>query len=633
MDKKTHTYKFKAEVKQLLDILAHSLYTNREIFLRELISNASDALEKLRFESLKGTKVADDKLPLEISIDFEKEKNILTLTDSGIGMTDDELVKNIGTIAKSGTADFVKKMSEGKDDQTNIIGKFGVGFYSVFMVADEVVITTKSFQKDAEAVQWRSDGTGTFKIEPAKEKMTRGTKIEIMLKEDAKEFTEKWKIEDIIKRHSNFIPFPINVEKEQVNNVRAIWREPKFQLKEEEYNEFYKFLTYDSEDALETIHIAIDAPVQYNSLVFIPQKNYEMADFGKNDHGLDLYVNRVLIQHENKDILPEYLRFIRGVVDSEDVPLNISRETLQENLVITKIKANLLTQILNHLGKLAKDNSEKYGKFWKEFGRQFKLGYTDYANAEKFAELLRFNSSKNENVDELCSLEQYAERVKPDQKEIYYLFSTSRDAVASNPHIEIFKKKDLEVLYLYDPIDEFVMEGLRKYKDFDLKSVEQADLSTIEKFADQEDKKEIDELDKEDKKSFDKLLRRMKDILGEKVNDVIESKRLTDSPSCLVSPDGTMTSSMQKIMQIMNKDASVPKKVMEINRDHPLVRNMLKIYKSNVNDEHLMQVTQQLYESALLLEGYLDDAHQMVNRIEDLLEKSTEWYLEKENKS
>jgi len=633
MDKKTHTYKFKAEVKQLLDILAHSLYTNREIFLRELISNASDALEKLRFESLKGTKVADDKLPLEISIDFEKEKNILTLTDSGIGMTDDELVKNIGTIAKSGTADFVKKMSEGKDDQTNIIGKFGVGFYSVFMVADEVVITTKSFQKDAEAVQWRSDGTGTFKIEPAKEKMTRGTKIEIMLKEDAKEFTEKWKIEDIIKRHSNFIPFPINVEKEQVNNVRAIWREPKFQLKEEEYNEFYKFLTYDSEDALETIHIAIDAPVQYNSLVFIPQKNYEMADFGKNDHGLDLYVNRVLIQHENKDILPEYLRFIRGVVDSEDVPLNISRETLQENLVITKIKANLLTQILNHLGKLAKDNSEKYGKFWKEFGRQFKLGYTDYANAEKFAELLRFNSSKNENVDELCSLEQYAERIKPDQKEIYYLFSTSRNAVASNPHIEIFKKKDLEVLYLYDPIDEFVMEGLRKYKDFDLKSVEQADLSTIEKFADQEDKKEIDELDKEDKKSFDKLLRRMKDILGEKVNDVIESKRLTDSPSCLVSPDGTMTSSMQKIMQIMNKDASVPKKVMEINRDHPLVRNMLKIYKSNVNDEHLMQVTQQLYESALLLEGYLDDAHQMVNRIEDLLEKSTEWYLEKENKS
>lgn len=467
MDKKMHTYKFKAEVKQLLDILAHSLYTNREIFLRELISNASDALEKLRFETMKGTKVADDKLPLEIRIDFDKDKKILTIADTGIGMTEDELVKNIGTIAKSGTADFIKKMADNKGEQTNIIGKFGVGFYSVFMVAEQVVIHTRSAQKDASAIKWVSEGTGTFKIEILDEKISRGTNIEIHLKEDAIEFAEKWKLEDIIKRHSNFIPFPIFVEKDQANNVRALWREPKFRLKDEDYSEFYKFLTYDSEDPLDKIHISIDAPVQYHSLIFIPKKNYEMADFGKNDHGLDLYVNRVLIQHENKDLLPEYLQFLRGVVDSEDVPLNISRETLQENLVINKIKNNLLTQILAHFAKMAKDSSENYQIFWQQFGRQFKLGYTDYANAEKFANLLRFNSSQNEKADDLCSFEEYATRMKPEQKEIYYLFSTNRDAILSNPHLEIFKKKGLEVLYLYDPIDEFVMEGLRKYKDFE----------------------------------------------------------------------------------------------------------------------------------------------------------------------
>ena len=536
MDKKPHTYKFKAEVRQLLDILTHSLYTNREIFLRELISNASDALEKVRFEKLKDIKVVDDNLALTIKIDFDKDKNTLTLTDTGIGMTEQELIKNIGTIAKSGTAEFLKKMGSGKDDNANIIGKFGVGFYSVFMVADEVVITTRSSQKDAQAVQWRSDGSGTFEIIPVSGKTQRGTKIEIILKEDAKEFAEKWKLEDIIKRHSNFIPFPISVEKDQVNNIRAIWREPKFQLKDEDYNEFYKFLTYDSENPLDIIHVAIDAPVQYNSLVFIPAKNFEFADFGKNDHGLDLYVNRVLIQHENKDLLPEYLRFMRGVVDSEDVPLNISRETLQENLVISKIKSNLLTQILNHLTKIAKDETEKYNKFWNEFGRQFKLGYTDYANVEKFAGLLRFNSSVNEKAEELSSLDEYISRLKPDQKEIYYLFAPKREAVVSNPHLEIFKTKGLEVFYLYDPIDEFVMEGVRKFKDYQLVSVEQADLKNIEKFADQQDKKKVEELTQDDSKSFDKLLRRMKDILGDRVESVVESKRLTDSPSLSGQP-------------------------------------------------------------------------------------------------
>ncbi len=610
-----------------MDILTHSLYTNKEIFLRELISNASDALEKVHLETLSGEKVYDDKLPLEIVISMDEKKNILTLTDTGIGMTDKELIKNIGTIAKSGTAEFLKKVSGEKEESTSIIGKFGVGFYSVFMVADHVVITSRSFQEDAKPVRWYSEGVGTFELEIIDEKIPRGTTIEIHLKEDDKQYTAKWQLEQTIKKHSNFIPFPIIIEKEQVNKVRAIWREPKFQIKKEEYEEFYKFLTYDSQPPLDTLHVSIDAPVQYNSLMFIPSNNQDFMMSGETERGLDLYVKRVLIQHEYKEVLPEYLRFIRGVVDSEDIPLNISRETLQENLVVTKIKSNLVTQVLSHLKKMAKDDSDKYAKFWKEFSRQFKLGYSDFQNKDKYAELLRFNSSSVTNEDDLVSLADYSGRLKADQKEIYYLFATNREAVLSNPHLEIFKKKEIEVLYMYDPIDEFVMEALAKYQDYELVSVEKADLGKVEKFADQKEEKQKKSLSKDDEKSFDKLLRRIKDILGEKVTEVKESKRLTDSPACLVSPDGTMTSGMQRIMQLMNKDDSIPQKVMEINKDHPLVRNLLMIYKNDVNDPHLIRVSEQLFESSLLLEGYLKDAHTMVNRIEKLLETSTEWYV------
>lgn len=627
------TYRFKAEVKQLLDILTHSLYTNREIFLRELISNASDALEKLHFETLRGTEIVNKQLPLEISITMDKDKNILTITDTGIGMTDKELIKNIGTIAKSGTAEYLKKVAGSGEDSTSIIGKFGVGFYSVFMVANEVVITTRSYEKESEAVQWKSDGVGSFEINTVKGKVSRGTRIEIFLKEDAKEFSEKWGVESVIKKHSNFIPFPIKLDKEQINKVRAIWREPKFQIKQEEYDEFYKFLTYDSEVPFDTLHIAIDAPVQYNSLLFIPTHAPEWMGNEQLERGLDLYVKRVLIQHEYKDVLPEYLRFIRGVVDSEDIPLNISRETLQGNLVVSKIKNNLVTQILSHLSKMSKEDEKKYFEFWKKFSRQFKLGYADFQNKEKFSDLLRFNSSIKEKEDELISLDDYATRIKPDQKEIYYLFAQNRDAMLKNPHLEIFKKKELEVIYTYDPIDEFVMESLNKYKDYDLISVDKADLSKLEKFSDLEEKEKPAVLSDEDEKVFDKLIRRMKDVLGDKVTDVVESKRLTSSPSCLVSPDGTMTSGMQKIMQLVNKDMTIPKRIMEINRDHPLIRNLLKIYKMDVNDPHLARVTEQLYESSLLLDGYLTDTHTMVSRIEDLLETSTEWYLEKGSKS
>jgi molecular chaperone HtpG len=520
-------------------------------------------------------------------------------------------------------------MASEKDQQENIIGKFGVGFYSVFMVADEVVITSRSFQKSAKAVEWKSKGVTNFEIKEIGGKVNRGTKIEIHLKEDAKDFLEKYKLESAVTKHSNFVPFPIKIEKDQVNKVRALWREPKFQLKDKDYEEFYKFLTYDNEKQLDTLHISVDAPVQFNALMFIPTKSFDMFGMGKDEHGLDLYVKRVLIQHENKDLLPEYLRFIRGVIDSEDVPLNISRETLQENLVISKIKNNLVSQILSHLQKMAKENEKKYFEFWKEFSKYFKMGYNDYSNREKFAELLRFNSSNDENADGLTSLAQYADRLKENQKEIYYLTLPSRDAVDSNPYLEIFRKKGLEVFYLYEPVDEFVMDALGKYKDFDLKSVEHADLEKMNEMTDVEEAKKAKGLSKEDEKTFDQLLRRIKDILGDRVTDVVESKRLTDSPSCLVSPDGKMTSSMQKIMNLMNKDVTPPKKSMEINKDHELIRNLLKIYKNNTKDKYLEQIAEQLYESALLLEGYLTDPHKMVNRIQDILEKSTDWYLKK----
>jgi len=375
-------YEFKAEIKQLLDILVHSLYTSREIFLRELISNASDALDKLRFQSTRGAEIADSDLPLDITISFDEKNNTVTIKDSGIGMTADELIANIGTIAKSGSSEFLKQLSESKADANNIIGKFGVGFYSVFMVAKEVVIKTKSYQKDTPAVEWHSDGLGNYEISELSDEMKRGTIIEIHLKEDAKEFANKFRLESTIKKHSNFISFPIYLENEKINTITAIWREPKSNIKKEQYDEFYKYLSYDQDEPLETLHISIDAPIQFNSLLFIPKKNQDFFGYNRDNYGLDLYVRRVLINHKNKDLLPEYLGFIKGVVDSEDLPLNISRETLQENLVFNKISNHITGQVLSHLNKMAKDNADKYKEFWKEHNRVFKMGYSDFTNME-----------------------------------------------------------------------------------------------------------------------------------------------------------------------------------------------------------------------------------------------------------
>lgn len=626
----TDQFEFKTEIKQLLDIITHSLYTSREVFLRELVSNASDALDKLRFEQARSTDIKDPDLELSIAITADKDKKILTITDTGIGMTREELIRNIGTIAHSGSAEFIRQAMADKENSSNIIGRFGVGFYSVFMAADKVTIRTRSFRPDAKTVEWVSDGLGTYTIAELEDDAPRGTAITVQLKEDAAEFADKNQITSIIKKHSNFISFPILVQEEKVNTVPALWRENKFSITPEQYKEFYTFLTYDHEAPLDTLHMSVDAPVQFSALAFVPPHSADTFGFDRDNYGLDLYVRRVLIQTKNKDLIPEYLGFMRGVVDTEDLPLNISRETLQENLLIRKIASTLTKQILGHLKKLGQDK-DRYAAFWKEHSKRFKLGYMDFANQEAFGGLLRFNSSRHDGKDGLISLDEYIETAKDGQKDIYYISGPSREAIEQNPQLEIFRAKGLEVLYLYEPIDEFVMDSLRKFKDFEFRSTENADIESLEKFADAgENAPKSQKLSDEEAKDMDRFLKRVREILGDRITEARVSKRLSQSPSCLVSPDGA-TSQMHKIMQLVTKDTSIPKKVFEINQDHALIRNLLAVFGKDEKDPFVTSVIEQLYESALLMDGYLSDPHKMVARLNRLMEDSSLWYRERAN--
>ncbi|MDP3425999.1 MAG: molecular chaperone HtpG, partial [Humidesulfovibrio sp.] len=634
------TYEFKAEIKQLLDILVHSLYTEREIFLRELVSNASDALDKLRIvtatsEGDGAESAAQDETPLEIRIEADKDNKTLTISDNGIGMTEAELVENIGTIAHSGSASFLKalKDSGGPTGQSadGIIGRFGVGFYSVYMVAQSVKITTKSYRADAQPVEWISDGQGSYTIRELTgdeaAAAPRGTRIEISLKDEhAAEFTEPDDLRQVIRKHSNFIGFPILVGGERANTVPALWREPKFQITKEQYKEFYSFLTYDHDEPLDTLHLSVDAPVQFNALCFIPKKSKDFMGFDREDWGLDLYVRRVLIQRQNKDLIPQHLMFVRGVVDTEDLPLNISRETLQDNLLIRKINTTLAKQVLAHLAKMAEDK-DAYAEFWREHSRVFKAGYMDFANREAFAGLLRFNSSSCDAADELVSFDEYITRAKLDQKKIYFAFGPSREALKLNPHLEIFRKKGVEVLYLFEPIDEFVMDALHTYKDFALTPAELAKPEDLAALPDVETQAPEDAVAAPEKDALEALLVRFKAVLGEGVSDVRATSRLTGSPCCLVNPDGHTTSSMDKIMRSMNHDNSVPKKVMELNPNHALIRNLADLNQADGNDPFVEQAARQLFESALLLEGYLTDPHALVGRVQDLLSKASGWYV------
>jgi molecular chaperone HtpG len=627
----TITQEFKAEVKQLLDILAHSLYTNREVFVRELISNAADALYKARFESVRGKEILDPELPFEINIKLDKEKKLFTITDTGIGMTREELISNIGTIARSGTASFLQEINEAaQQEKPDLIGKFGVGFYSVFMAGDKVHIITRSAQKDAEAWRWESDGSGTYTLTP-ENSAPRGTQIEVHLREDALEFADKFRIENIIRKYSNFVPFPIKIDGEQFNKVSAIWREPKSALKPEQYVEFYKFHANTDEEPLSYLHFSSDAPIQMNVLVFLPKMNYEWTSHANREHAVSLFVRRVHIQTGTKELLPDYLRFLTGIVDTEDLPLNISRETLQENAVIFKIKSLLVKRVLAHLKEMAEKEKDKYLSFWNQFARIMKEGYIDFSNREQVAELLRFNSSTCASSEELISFDEYISRMKETQKSIYYLSASGYEAIKQNPLLEIYQQKGIEVLYLYDPIDEFVMTGLQTYKEKKIQSVDQVDLKELEEIKGEkaETETESTEAEKVELREMDKLCRRIKDILGDKVMDVRISQRLTESPVVLINPDGTMSGQMKKILHLVNQTAELPPQALEINGKHPLIQNLHKIYNQDPKDAYLSQVVEQLYFTALMQDGYMTEPFHMINGIRELLKESSQWYLDR----
>lgn len=635
---------FRAEVRKVLSILTNSLYTNREIFLRELISNASDALDKLRFRVNRGEKPRLEDMPLEIRITLDKDAKTITIADTGLGMTAEELSENLGTIAKSGSEQFLadlaaaatnnqeKQEDAAVADAANIIGRFGVGFYSVFMVAKKVEVTSRPAYANADvpAHVWTSDGLGTYTVDVSEgEKPERGTIIKAYLKDDCAEYAEQFRVENAIRKHSSFIPFPIYLDGELVNTQPALWREPKTAVSKEQYDNFYKSLTYDQKDPLDVIHISVDVPVQFTALLFIPDTSLDFLGPQREYWGLDLYARRVLIQHENKEILPEYLAFLKGVVDTEDLPLNISRETLQENVVLRKINQVITKQTLAHLEKMANEDVEKYNKFWRLHGNTLKLGCRDFANKDRIAALLRFNSSAMPDAEALTSLDEYIARAPEDQKILWYVSAPNREAARLNPHMEMFRKKGIEVLFLFESIDEFVIEDLRSYKEWTFKSVENASPEELNKLEDKEKSEEkATPLSEDDEKSFEKLLAKMKEILGGKVTDVKISHRLADSPAVLVSPDGGMTSSMEKLFRVMQKDDSLPVKILEVNRDSSLMRSLLSIYKANPDDHMLAEMTQTLFDSCLLMDGYLRDPQAFARRSNDLLADAARWYTE-----
>lgn len=610
---KGEVFEFQAETKKLLDIIINSIYTNKDIFLRELISNASDALDKVRFRLTQGEDVYQKDLPLEIKITLDEKENMLVVKDTGIGMTKDEIISNLGTIAKSGTEEFLKQASSEKNQIEDIIGKFGVGFYSVFMVAKEVEVKSRSFDPKAKPVIWKSDGMGGFEVEELNEDVSRGTEVKVLLKENCSYFTDKEKIKSIIKTHSNFINFPIYVDEEKVNTIPALWKEPKFKIKKEQYHEFYKFLTHDPEEPLEYFHISVDAPVQFSSILFIPKKSTMMFDTYAENYGLDLYVNRVLIQKKNKKLIPNYLGFLQGVVDSSDLPLNLSRETIQESRVIQKIKSTITKQVLKKLEEIAEKDKEKYNAFWREHGKIFKLGYTDYFNREQFAKLIRFNSSRAKDENEVISLDEYIENMKEGQDEIYYFSGSDRKSIENSPYLEPFKEAGIEVLYLYEPVDEFIFPALYDYKGKRFQAIEHADISKIRK-----DKKETSE---QDLTSIQDLINRIKDVLKDKVLDVRVTNRLIHTPACLVSPEGIVSSQMQKIVQILSQDTSIPKQILEINPENELIKNLSKMLKQQKNSL-IDDIIRHLYDIALLQNGYIPDVNELAKRSYKILENT-----------
>ena len=606
-------YSFKAETKQLLNILIHSLYKDREVFLRELLSNASDALNRMRFEQVTNQDVLDPQAELNIHITVDKDKRLLTIQDTGIGMTREEIIENLGTIAQSGARKFMEAAKEKNFNAAQVIGQFGVGFYAVFMVAESVRVTSRSFRKDAKSVSWFATGDDHFEVGAA-DMNVRGTRVEVHLKEDAAEFADESRIQNIIHKHSDYIGFPIYVgaAEKPANKQTSLWRTSKQEVTGEQYTDFYRQLTLDFEEPLLHIHMATDAPVQLYALLYVPGKAERGMFALRKEDGLKLYSRNILIDEYNKDLLPEYLRFVQGVVDSEDLPLNVSRETVQSSGLMPKLKKVLTGQVVKEFETLAKNDAEKYNTFWTEFGPYLKQGVaTAPFETENLYPLLRFKT--NLNPEPWSSLDDYVARMKPGQKAIYYIVGEDPKSVLRSPHLDAFQSQGLEVLLLTAPMDSFMLMGLHKYKDFELQNAASATLPEVPKPETAAEK--IPEAD------FSTLVERFKKILGERVTDVRASQRLSQSVARLVDPEGALNLELQRVYKYLGKEYEVPKKILELNPSHPILKNLLKL---DVNSELGNAVIEQIYDSALLVEGLHPDPSSLAPRIQQIMEAALE---------
>jgi len=603
-------FEFQAEIKQLLDIVIHSLYTEKEIFVRELVSNASDALEKLRHTQLTEKEIHDDKLGLEINLTTDDKAKTLTLQDYGIGMTRAELVENLGTIAHSGSKQFLKALGEGDKKNANLIGQFGVGFYSAFMVAKSVKVYSHSWKTGEAGHVWSSDGSGSYEIEEV-EGLSRGSKIVIELKDDCADYANEGRIKAILERYSAFVSFPINLNGQHINTVQALWLRSKSEIKEEEYNEFYKFQSHAYDEPSLRLHFSADAPLAINALLFVPQENTEKMGMSRLEPAVSLYCRKVLIDAAPKDLLPEWLRFLKGVVDSEDLPLNISRETMQDKALIEKLNKVITKRFLKFLDEEATQRPDSFIKFYANFGIYLKEGAAlDFTHKDQLVKLLRFESSLTDKSKH-TSLADYVSRMGADQKEIYYLTGANRSTVESGPYLEAFKARNLEVLFCYEPVDEYVMNNVRE---FDGKKLIAADHGDV-KLTDLPQAEGA--LSADDIKT---LTTWMKASLGERVAEVKASDRLVDSPALAINADKFMTAHMRRMMKAMNKDgADMPQRVnLEINPRSAVMKRLFETHTAAPEKAKL--VAEQILDNALISAGMLEDATPMVARLYKLLE-------------
>jgi molecular chaperone HtpG len=633
-DAETKTHPFQAEVRQLLHLMIHSLYSNKEIFLRELVSNASDAADKLRFEAIAKPELYEDDSELAIDISFDPKARTLTIADNGVGMSRDEVIANIGTIARSGTREFFQSLSGDQAKDANLIGQFGVGFYSSFIVADRVtLVTRRAGLPPSEGVRWECDMTkeeGNYTVETI-EQPQRGTVVTLHLREGEDDFLSRWRLTSILKKYSDHISLPIRMvkeewneekkeyvataEKETVNQASALWTRPKAQVTDEQYTEFYKHVAHDSDAPLAHVHAKVEGRQEYTQLLYVPA--HAPFDLWDRDHrrGLRLYVRRVFIMDDAEQLLPAYLRFVRGVVDSNDLPLNVSREILQESKDVETIRKGCTSRVLGLLEELANSEDEaaraKYAKFWTEFGRCFKEGPgEDYTNRERIAKLLRFASTHNDTDVQDVSLEAYVKRMKDGQDAIYYVTADTFAAAKNSPHLEIFRKKGIEVLLLADRVDEWVVSNLHEFDGKPLKSVAKGALD-LDKLADADEKK----LQEEKQGEFKELLERIKSTLGDKVNDVRVTLRLTESPACLVVGEHELSGNLERLLKAAGQKTPDVKPVLEINPQHPIVQRL-----KSESDARFDDWANVLFEQALLAEGgQLEDPAGFVRRMNGLM--------------